>query len=63
MIAIKKEHAEGRKGTILHDIIQNDPLRSEDKETKRVLAEALALVAAGYLFSNAICHMPFNLQG
>lgn len=52
VLEIKKEHAEGRKPsgrrTIIYDILTNDQIRPQDKETERLLAEALSVVAAGY---------------
>ncbi|KAF6224986.1 hypothetical protein HO133_010181 [Letharia lupina] len=51
VLEIKKEHAEGRKPsgrrTIIYDILTNDQIRPQDKETERLLAEALSVVAAG----------------
>ncbi len=52
VLKIKKELAEGRKGsgrkTILYDILTNDQVRPQDKGTERLLAESLSVVGAGY---------------
>lgn len=62
VLEIKNEHAEGRKGssqrTILYDIFTNDQIRPQDKETERLLAEALSVVAAGY----SSFPMPYAIQ-
>lgn len=52
VLEIKKELTEGRESagrkTIFYDIIMNDQIRPQDKETERLVAEALSVVAAGY---------------
>lgn len=52
VVKIKEELAEGRKGsgrkTILYDILTKDQIRPQDKETERLVTEALSVVAAGY---------------
>ena len=51
MVKIKKELVEGRKGsgqkTMLYDILVNNQMRPQDKETERLVTEALSVVAAG----------------
>lgn len=51
VVKIKEELAEGRKGsgrkTILYDILTKDQIRPQDKETERLVTEALSVVAAG----------------
>ena len=48
---MKKAHAEGRKPsgrrTILYDLLMNDHINPQDKETERLVAEALSITAAG----------------
>lgn len=52
VLKIKEELAEGRKSSgrksILYDILMNDQTRPQDKETERLVAEGLSVVAAGY---------------
>ena len=52
VLKIKNELSEGRKGsgrkTIFYDILTNDQIRPQDKETERLVGEGLSVVAAGY---------------
>ena len=54
MVEVKKQHAEGRKTsgrkTIFYDILANDQIRPQDKETERLVAESISVVAAGYVY-------------
>ena len=51
MVEVKKQHAEGRKvigrKTIFYDILTNDQIPPEDKETERLVAESISVVGAG----------------
>ena len=52
MVDVKKQHAEGRKvtgrKTIFYDILTNEHISLQDKETERLVAEATSVVGAGY---------------
>ena len=52
MVDVKKQHAEGRKvtgrKTIFYGILTNEQISLQDKETERLVAEALSVVGAGY---------------
>ena len=52
MVEVKKQHAEGRKltgrKTIFYDILTNEQISPQDKETERLLGESLSVVGAGY---------------
>ena len=54
MLEVKKEYAQGHKGSgqknIFYDILTNDQIRPQDKETERLVAEAMSVVGAGYTF-------------
>ena len=52
MVDVKKQHAEGRKvtgrKTIFYDILTNEHISLQDKETERLVAESTSVVGAGY---------------
>ena len=52
MVELKKQHAEGRKvtgrKTIFYDILTNEQISPQDKETERLIAESISVVGAGY---------------
>ena len=51
MLEVKAEHAEGRKvsdrKTIFYDILRNDQINPRDKDTERLVSEAMTVVGAG----------------
>ena len=51
VVEVKAEYAEGRKvndrKTIFYDILRNDQINPHDKDTERLVSEALTVVGAG----------------